>query len=334
MIQRRCRWGTLLIALVGMAIPLQEGSARPLPGLHETSVVSGTVQSASDDHLVLIRDQDNSVIDQAGLPLTFVLTPHTQFLWGTQRLVAAELQPGDAVIVRYHERSSQKVAQAVWALLARAQELSPTQTAEAGAEAAYMQAGRLMDAANVRQALPYLDRAILLQPGYLEAYGRRGYAFATLGMLEADHAAQQSYRERALADYTTVIDQGLKRGLIAAVWYNNRGVIYRQLQDTSHALQDFTMALQIEPQYISALQNRASVRRTLGDWEGALHDLTQVIGLEPQIGKWYCQRGQLWLGQEATAQAQEDFQRCLALDPSLQERYREAIDQLQRKPQG
>jgi hypothetical protein len=59
-----------------------------------------------------------------------------------------------------------------------------------------------------------------------------------------------------------------------------------------------------------------------------------VIGLEPQNGKWYCQRGQLWLGQEATAQAQQDFQRCLTLDPSLQERYREAIDQLHRKPQG
>jgi len=283
---------------------------------------------------VLICDRDNSVLDQTGLRQILVLTPDTQLLWGTQRLEAAKLQPGDVVIVRYHVRSSQKVAQAVWALLARVQELSPTQTAEAGAEAAYAQAGHLMDTAHVRQALPYLDQAILLQPAYLEAYGRRGYVLATLGMLEADHAAQQSYRERALADYTTVIDQGLRRGLIAAVWYNNRGVIYRQLQDLPHALQDFTMALRIEPTYISALQNRASVRRIVGDWEGALHDLTQVIGLEPQIGKWYCQRGQLWLGQEATAQAQQDFQRCLALDPSLQERYREAIDQLQRRPHG
>lgn len=334
MIRRRCPWGILLFALVGIAIPLQEGRARPLPGLHETSVVSGIVQSASDDRLVLICDQDNAAFDLAGLRQTFVLSPHAQLLWGTQHLAATELQPGDAVIVRYHERSNQKVAQAVWALLARVQELSPTQTAETEAEAAYLQAGRLMDTAHVRQALPYLDRAILLQPAYLDAYGRRGYALATLGMLEADRVAQQSYRERALADYTTVIDQGLKQGLTAAVWYNNRGVIHRQLQDTSQALQDFTTALQVEPTYISALQNRASVRRGLGDWKGALQDLTHVIDLEPQTGKWYCQRGQLWLGQEATVQAQQDFQRCLALDPSLQERYREAIDQLQHKPQG
>jgi regulator of sirC expression with transglutaminase-like and TPR domain len=334
MIRRGGRWGTLLIALAGIAIPLREGSARPLPGLHETSRVSGTVESASNEHLVLVSDQEKSGLGQAGLTLTFVLTPDTQLLWGTQHLATAELHSGDAVIVRYYEQSDRKVVQAIWALPVRAQELSPTQIAELGAEAAYTQAGHLMDVAHVRQALPYLDQAILLRPRYLEAYGRRGYAYATLGMLEGDHAAQQTYRQCAIADYTTAIDQGMERGLMAAAWYNNRGVIYRQLEDNPHALQDFTMALQIEPQYISALQNRASLRHTLGDWEGALQDLTQVIGLEPQTGKWYCQRGQLWLGQEATTQAQQDFQRCLALDPSLQERYREAIDQLHRKPQG
>jgi tetratricopeptide (TPR) repeat protein len=334
MARRGCRWGTLLIMFIGTAIPLREGSARQQPGLHEMSVVSGTVQSASETHLVLITDQDRSGAHQAGVRLTFVLTPETYLLWGAQLLATAEIQRGDAVMLRYYGQSGQKIVQAIWALMIRAQELSPTQTAEAGAEAAYTRAGRLMDAAYFRQALPYLDRAILLQPAFLDAYGRRGYAYATLGMLEADQTAQQSYRERALADYTTAIDKGLKRGLTAAVWYNNRGVIYRQLQDDPHALQDFTMALQIEPTYISALQNRASVRRALGDWEGALQDLTQVIGLEPQIGKWYCQRGQLWLRQEATAQAQQDFQRCLALDPSMHERYREAIDQLPHKPHG
>ena len=334
MARRRYPWGTLLIALVGTAVSLREGSARPQPGLDETSVVSGTVQSASDQHLVLITDQARSAVRQSDVRLTFALTPQTHLRWGAQRLSAAELQRGDVVTVRYHERSGQKVAQAIWALVARAQDLSPTQTAEAGAEAAYTQASHLMDEARFLQALPYLDRAILLQPGFLDAYGRRGYAYATLGMLEADHAAQQRYRERALADYTTAIDQGMKRGVMTAVWYNNRGVINRQLQNNPHALQDFTKALQIDPTYVSALQNRASVRRALGDWEGALQDLTQVIGLEPQIGKWYCQRGQLWLRQEATAQAQQDFERCLALDPSMHERYREAIDQLPHKPQG
>ena len=334
MTRRRYRWGTLLIVLVGTAVSLREGSARPQPGLDETSVVSGTVQSASDQHLVLITDQDRSVVRQSGVRLTFALTPQTKLLWGAQRLAAADLQHGDVVLVRYHEQSGHKVARAIWALVARAQDLSPTQTAEAGAEAAYTQARHLMDAARFLQALPYLDRAILLQPEFLDAYGRRGYAYATLGMMETDHAAQQSYRERALADYTTIIDQGMKSGLMAAVWYNNRGVIYRQLQNDPHALQDFTKALQIDPTYVSALQNRASVRRAIGDWEGALQDLTQVIDLEPQTGKWYCQRGQLWLGQEASAQAQQDFERCLALDPSMHERYREDIDQLPHKPQG
>ena len=334
MTRRGCRWGTLLIVLVGTAMPIREGRARPQPGFHGAAIVSGRVQSVSAKQLALIADQDRSPIGPAGVTLTFVLTPETQLVWGTQRLEAAELQRGDIVMVRYYEQSGQQIAQVIWALVALARELSPAQTAEAAAEAAYDQASRLMDVAHFREALPYLNQAILLQPGFLAAYGRRGYAYATLAMLEADHAAQQSYRERALADFTTAIDEGIKQGLMAAVWYNNRGVLYRQLQDDPHALQDFSMALQIEPTYLSALQNRAYLRRALGDWEGATEDLTQVIALEPQIGKWYCQRGQLWLQQRVISQAQQDFQRCLTLDPSMHERYHDAIDQLPHKPQG
>jgi tetratricopeptide (TPR) repeat protein len=334
MARRWCRRGMLLIVLAGTAMPLREGSARPQPGLHEASAASGIVQSVSAQQLVLITDQTRSVTRHAGVRLTLELTPETQILWGSQPLGVAELQCGDAVVVRYHEQADQKVAQAIWALVAGARELSPTQTAEASAQAAYARASHLMEAAQFREALRYLDQALRMQPGFLAAYGRRGYAYATLGMLEADPALQQRYRERALADYTTAINEGMKQGLTAALWYNNRGVLYRQLEDDPHALQDFTMALLIEPTYIAALQNRAAVRRALGDWPGALADLTQVIGLEPQTGKWYCQRGQLWLRQEATVQAQQDFQRCLTLDPSLHERYREAIDQLRHKPQG
>jgi tetratricopeptide (TPR) repeat protein len=285
------------------------------------------VQSAAADKLVLIIDEDRSSMRQARL--TFVLTPETQLLWATQPLAAAELQPGDVIMVRFHEQSGQKVAQAVWALLARAQELSPTETAEDAAEAAYTRANRLIDAAHFREALPYLNRAIHLQPTLLFAYSRRGYVYAALAALETDHEAQQITRERALADYTTAIDEGSQRGLMAAAWYNNRGVLYRQLQDPERALQDFTAALRVDPTSVLALQNRARVRRGLGDWEGALADVTQMISLEPKVGKWYCQRGMLWRQQQAKTQAQQDFQRCLTLDPSLREQYPEATDALQ-----
>jgi tetratricopeptide (TPR) repeat protein len=81
-----------------------------------------------------------------------------------------------------------------------------------------------------------------------------------------------------------------------------------------------------------ALHNRAQLRRALGDAEGAMADLTQVIGLEPEVGKWYCQRGVLWRRQEAMTRAQQDFQRCLTLDPSLREQYPEASEVLRRAP--
>jgi tetratricopeptide (TPR) repeat protein len=332
MARRWYRCGTLLVVLAGMTMPLREGQARLPRAWNETSVVSGTVQSTSADKLVLTTDEGWSRAHHGAVRLTFVLTSKTHLLWGAQRLAAAELHRGDVVMVCFHERSGEKVAEAVWALVARARELSPVQTAEAEAEAAYARANRLLETAHVREALPYLDRAIHLYPGFLSAYSRRGFVYATLAALEEDHAAQLRTRERALADYTTAINEGSKHGLMAATWYNNRGVLYRQLQDLEHALQDFTAAIRVDPTYVLALHNRAQLRRALGDAEGAMADLTQVIGLEPEVGKWYCQRGVLWRRQEAMTRAQQDFQRCLTLDPSLREQYPEASEVLRRAP--
>jgi tetratricopeptide (TPR) repeat protein len=315
-----------------MAIPLQAGQARPYPGVHEESVVCGTVQSVADGQLFVIPDQPRSRPTEGRL--AFALKPDTQVLWGTQRLTAAELRRGDPVLVRYHDQAGAKVAQVVWALLAQARELSPAETAEAAAATAYARAQRLIEAGRFRDALPYLGRALRLQPGYLAAYGRRGYVYATLAMMAPDDAAQQTYRERALADYTTAIDEGLKHGLTAAVWHNNRGVLYRLMHDDARALEDFTAALHIDPTYVSALQNRAQLRSALGDWEGALQDLTRVIGLEPAVGKWYCQRALLLRQRGRDGAAQEDFQRCLSLDPSLRERYPEATERPRRQPHG
>jgi regulator of sirC expression with transglutaminase-like and TPR domain len=332
MTRRWYRCGTLLIVLLGTVMPLREGQARLPRAWFEASLVSGTVQSTSADKLVLTTDEGLSRAHQGAGRQTFVLTSGTQLLWGTKRLAVEDLRRGDVVMVRFHEGSGVKVAEAVWALMARARELSPAQTAEAEAEAAYARANRLLETAHVREALPYLDRAIHLHPGFLRAHSRRGFVYATLAALEEDHAAKLRARERALADYTTAIDEGSKHGFIAATWYNNRGVLYRQLQDLDHALHDFTAAIRVDPTYVLALHNRAQLRRALGDPQGAMADLTQVIDLEPEVGKWYCQRGALWQRQEAITQAQQDFQRCLTLDPSLREQYPEALEVLHRAP--
>jgi tetratricopeptide (TPR) repeat protein len=297
----------MLLALVGTVMPWQEAQPRPYPEAHAAAMVSGVVASASAERLTLLDGQT-----QAGL--TLALTADTQLWWGAQPLAAT---------VRYAQRRGEPVALAVWALAARTRQLLPTRTAAAAAESAYAQANRLIEAARVREALPCLNQAVRLHPGFLQAYGRRAYVYATLATSDA---VQQTYRQRALADYTKAIDEGGKHGLSAAVWYNNRGVLYRQLQQEQRALEDFTAALHLEPGYVVALQNRAHLRRALGDWQGALEDLTRMIALEPQVGKWYCQRGAIRLRQGSEGPARDDFQRCVALDPSQRERYPEAAE--------
>jgi len=198
----------------------------------------------------------------------------------------------------------------------------------ASADEAYQLATRLTEKSRFHEALPYLDQAILMRPHFLRAYVRRGYTYAALAVLEAHQDLKQAYRQRALADYTTAIDEGLKSGFHASEWYNNRGVLYMQLQDNQHALEDFTAALHIDATYVLALTNRAAVRRSLGDWDGALADLTQALTLQPNVGKWYCQRGVTWLQQGDKRQAQQDFQRCFDLEPTLRERYTKTIEKV------
>jgi tetratricopeptide (TPR) repeat protein len=324
----------MLMLLVGMAMTVRQGHARPQLGPEGISIVSGTVASASPDRLVLITDPDPSLSLPEGEEMVVALTPETQLTWGAQRLAATELRSGDTVTVRYIEASGRKVAHTIWALSARLRELAPMPTLETTAEDAYQLANRLTTTSQFRKALPYLDQAILLRPGFLAAYARRGYTYAALATLEVQQDFKQAYRQRALADYTTAIREGLKNGLHASEWYNNRGVLYMQLQENQRALEDFTEALHIDATYVLALTNRATVRRYLGDWDGAIADLTQVLALEPHVGKWHCQRGMTWLQQENDRQAQQDFQRCFDLEPSLRESYTKTIEKVLDKRQG
>jgi len=318
----------LLVGLVGMTMTLRQAHARQQPGPQEAPTVSGTVASASPERLTLVVDREPSASWPGAEKMVVALTPGTQLMWGAQQLAATELRSGDMVTVRYVEAAGHKVAETIWALSARLREFAPLQTMAASADEAYQLATRLTEKSRFHEALPYLDQAILMRPHFLRAYVRRGYTYAALAVLEAHQDLKQAYRQRALADYTTAIDEGLKSGFHASEWYNNRGVLYMQLQDNQHALEDFTAALHIDATYVLALTNRAAVRRSLGDWDGALADLTQALTLQPNVGKWYCQRGVTWLQQGDKRQAQQDFQRCFDLEPTLRERYTKTIEKV------
>jgi tetratricopeptide (TPR) repeat protein len=200
------------------------------------------------------------------------------------------------------------------------------------AEAAYKEADRLTSQLKFRDALPYLDKAIRLNPEFLSAYAARGYAYSAIGNIED----KREYRRRAIEDYTTAIEKGLKRDARHPRWYNSRGAAYVGLNENQRALHDYNEAIKMDPKYVTAISNRGELRRHIGDLDGSIADLTRVIQLEPKVGARYCQRGLTWLRKAQELEGENDFRRCAELDPKTRQEYAKYINKIReeqrRKP--
>ena len=119
-------------------------------------------------------------------------------------------------------------------------------------------------------AIADFDRAIELNPNYINAYIGRGNARDDSG----DSLG-------AIADY----DRALKIDPNNADAYYNRGVTRSRLEDKPGALADYDRALKIDPNNADAYYNRGVTRLSLEDKPGAIQDLQKAAELYQQQGK-------------------------------------------------
>jgi tetratricopeptide (TPR) repeat protein len=84
------------------------------------------------------------------------------------------------------------------------------------------------------------------------------------------------------------------------------------------AVDDFTRAIEIQPQFAEGWNKRATAYYLMGDLEQSLHDCDEVIRRNPShfgalsgYGLIYVQRGEL-------ERALEYFERALAINPNLE----------------
>jgi tetratricopeptide (TPR) repeat protein len=94
-------------------------------------------------------------------------------------------------------------------------------------------------------------------------------------------------------------------------------LVKRHLNDLKGALQDFTIAIQINPGNPEPYYNRGLTRQSLGDLAGAMADFNQTIKLNPDHPFAYYDRGVLHGARGEIAQAIADLERvastCLDL---------------------
>jgi Tfp pilus assembly protein PilF len=156
------------------------------------------------------------------------------------------------------------------------------------------------------EALADFDRAVKLDPRRAKTYNNRGVARAKQGDLDG-----------AISDQTRALQ--LNPDFAEAI--SDRGVTRQLKGDLDGALADYNQAIKLNPRFAAVWFNRGTYWKAKGDLERAEADFTQAIenGLKPHLADAYAQRGCMRLLQGRAAEAQQDFDRCLALDKRLRQ---------------
>ena len=120
---------------------------------------------------------------------------------------------------------------------------------------------------NDKGAIADYDRAIQLNPSYIDSYVKRGRT----------HTFSGNYRQ-AIIDY----DKAIQLNPNYTDAYVNRGRVYFILGDNQSAILDYSQAIRIEPDYVDAYVMRGIARSELGANQAAIADYDQALKNNPE----------------------------------------------------
>jgi len=178
---------------------------------------------------------------------------------------------------------------------------------EAAAEAAWNVAYKMYGEKKFTECLPFLNRAIELNPDYAIAFSSRGYVYVELKQYE-----------RAIPDF----DRAIALDPNDAAAYHNRGIAYRNLKQYEQAIADYDRAIALDPNDAAAYHNRGIAYRNLKQYEQAIADYDRVIALDPNYARAYRNRGMVYGNLKQYERAITDYDRAIALDPNYARAYR------------
>ncbi len=177
-----------------------------------------------------------------------------------------------------------------------------------------------------RDAIDDYTEAIRLCPDFAEAYNNRACAKRLLGKSKTNSGNETShYINQAAIDSNTAI----KLEPNNALFYNTHGLIKYDLGEYYAAINNYTEAIRLCPDFAVAYNNRADAKRLLGISETtsdngktthyfnqAAIDSNAAIKLEPDNALFYHTRGQIKYDLGDYYAAIENYEKALEIDPN------------------
>ena len=107
-----------------------------------------------------------------------------------------------------------------------------------------------------------------------------------------------------------------------AEFYLKRGEGFSGVHQYNRAIDDYSTAIQLKPDYAEAYNDRAFAYYLKGDFERAIADYTRAIELRPNYPKAYNSRGVVYMaGGYGAAKSVPDFDRAIELKPDFRYAY-------------
>jgi lipoprotein NlpI len=124
---------------------------------------------------------------------------------------------------------------------------------------------------------------------------------------------------RSQGDYVTAIEeytQAIRLDPNYAVAYHNRGFAYHAKGDNDGAITDYTQVIRLDPNYAGTYYNRGNAYYDKNDYDTAIADYNQAIRLNPNYALAYNNRGNAYNNKGDYDRAITDYTQVIRLDPN------------------
>ena len=108
--------------------------------------------------------------------------------------------------------------------------------------------------------------------------------------------------------------------------YYNRGVAHSRNGELDKAIQNYTKAIELKPNYTEVYYQRGIAYRIKGGYERAIKDYTKVIELKPDYADAYYRRSRAWLHLGEKEKAKSD----MTIASSMRINSKTALDEILR----